>query len=92
MDNFANFVLTGERMFTYTNNIQIINQNNIIMTQYKYVREMERELKKVNEIIDFKILHGFGYREETRIHKKLLSQLGSMKRHKPRFNIFSMLF
>ncbi len=62
------------------------------MTQHKYVREMERELKKVNEIIDFKILHGFGYREETRIHKKLLHHIASLRRHKPRFNLFSMLF
>lgn len=62
------------------------------MTQHKYIKEMERELKKVNEIIDFKILHGFGYREETRIHKKLLNQLSSLRRHKTKFNLFSMLF
>jgi hypothetical protein len=62
------------------------------MTQHKYVKEMERELKKVNEIIDFKILHGFGYREETRIHKKLLNQLSSFRRQKTKFNLFSMLF
>jgi hypothetical protein len=62
------------------------------MTQHKYIKEMERELKKVNEIIDFKILHGFGYREETRIHKKLLNQLSSFRRQKTKFNLFSMLF
>jgi hypothetical protein len=62
------------------------------MTQYKYAKEVEREIKRINEIIDFKILHGFGYKEDTRVHKKLLSQLGSLKRHKPRFKLFSMLF
>jgi len=62
------------------------------MTQHKYIKEMERELRKVNEIIDFKILHGFGYREETRIHKKLLNQISSFRRHKIKFNLFSMLF
>lgn len=62
------------------------------MTQYKYTREVEREIKRINEIIDFKILHGYGYREDTRLHKKLLRQLGSLKSRRPRFNLFSMLF
>ncbi len=62
------------------------------MSQQKYVREMERELKKVNEIIDFKILHGYGYKVERQRHKKLLNQIGSLRRHKPRFNFFSILF
>lgn len=66
------------------------NQKN--MSKHKYIKEMERELHHINEIIDFKILHGLAYRDETRMHKKLLNQIGSARRHKRSFNLFGMLF
>jgi predicted SprT family Zn-dependent metalloprotease len=63
------------------------------MSKHKYVKEMERELHRINEIIDFKILHGLVYREETRQHKKLMSQIGALRSQRSSsFNLFSMLF
>lgn len=62
------------------------------MSKHKYAKEIEREIQRVNEIIDFKILHGMSYQEETRMHRKLLGQLGTMRRHKRSFNLFGMLF
>jgi hypothetical protein len=62
------------------------------MSKHKYTKEMERELHRINEIIDFKILHGIAYREETRLHKKLLNQIGTIKRQKRSFNLFGILF
>lgn len=62
------------------------------MSKHKYVKEMERELHHINEIIDFKILHGLAYREETKLHKRLLNQIAPLKRQKSSFNLFSMLF
>ena len=53
---------------------------------------MERELHHINEIIDFKILHGMSYREETRTHRKLMSHIGSARKHKRSFNLFGILF
>ena len=62
------------------------------MSKHKYVKEMERELHHINEIIDFKILHGMSYREETRTHRKLMSHIGSARKHKRSFNLFGILF
>jgi hypothetical protein len=62
------------------------------MSKHKYVKEMERELQRINEVIDFKILHGMAYREETRMHKKLLNQISSIRRQKRSFNLFGILF
>lgn len=62
------------------------------MSKQKYIKEMERELERINEIIDFKILHGMSYHEETRMHRKLLSQIGSSRRHKRSFNLFGIMF
>jgi hypothetical protein len=62
------------------------------MSKNTYVKYVENELKRINEIIDFKIAHGLGYKEETRMHKSLLTQISSMKPKKRSFSIFSFLF
>ena len=45
------------------------------------VRMVQCELKKVNQIIDYKILHGMPYRKEAQYHKSLLNRLNSLTRH-----------
>lgn len=45
------------------------------MSKYKIVTTIQKELAKINERIDMKILRGESYRQEARQHKALLSQL-----------------
>ncbi len=61
------------------------------MSKHQYMKHISKELKKINEIIDFKILHGLNYKEETKRHKDLLGQI-SMFKPKRSFNLFSMFF
>jgi hypothetical protein len=45
------------------------------MSKYKIVSTIQRELEKINERIDMKILQGQSYRKEAKQHKVLMSQL-----------------
>ena len=45
------------------------------MTQQQYKKMVERELRKINERIDFKILRGERYGAESRRHRQLLSEI-----------------
>lgn len=45
------------------------------MTQTQYKKMIQRELSKLNQRIDMKILQGQSYREEMRRHKVLLAQM-----------------
>jgi len=45
------------------------------MSTYKMIHTIQSELRKVNEVIDQKILEGKSYVRESRRHKLLLSQL-----------------
>ncbi|PJE64551.1 MAG: hypothetical protein COU90_01785 [Candidatus Ryanbacteria bacterium CG10_big_fil_rev_8_21_14_0_10_43_42] len=51
------------------------------MNKITSVRLVKGELKKVNQIIDYKILHGFSYHKEAQYHKSLLNRLNSLTRH-----------
>jgi len=62
------------------------------MSQHQYVKHINKELRRINEIIDFKILHGLSYREETRKHKELLNQMNMFKVKKPSFSLFNFFF
>lgn len=56
------------------------------MSQTQYLKIIERELQRVNQEIDFKIIRGEDYRKEARDHKLLLKKVryhnrkGFMKR------------
>jgi hypothetical protein len=52
-----------------------------IMKRSTSIRFIKNELKKVNHLIDYKILHGLSYRHEARKHKVLLHRLTSLSRH-----------
>lgn len=45
------------------------------------IRFIKNEIKKVNHLIDYKILHGVSYGREARQHKVLLQRLTSLTRH-----------
>lgn len=59
------------------------------MSKHQYMKHISKELKKINEIIDFKILHGLNYKEETRKHKELLGQMTMFRGDKPKFKFLS---
>jgi len=50
------------------------------MSTSKLVSTIEKELKRLNDIIDGKIIEGLSYRKESQRHKFLTSQLVNLKR------------
>jgi len=45
------------------------------MSKHQIVRSLRQEIKKINRIIDQKIIQGKSYYQESRRHKFLMSQL-----------------
>lgn len=45
------------------------------MNRYQYKFAIEKEIKKLNQTIDSKILSGMRYRDDARRHKDLLRQI-----------------
>jgi hypothetical protein len=45
------------------------------MSQREYLKALNSEIQKLNEIIDRKIMNDVDYRREARRHKALLTQL-----------------
>lgn len=45
------------------------------MSKREYIKALNDEIEKLNDIIDFKILHESDYRREARRHKKLLANI-----------------
>lgn len=45
------------------------------MSQKQYLKMLEREIHKINQKIDFKILRGENYSKEARDHKLLLKKV-----------------
>ncbi len=45
------------------------------MSQKEYVKALNKEIQKLNEVIDHKILGEINYAREARRHKTLLSKL-----------------
>lgn len=50
------------------------------MTRNQYTKTIERELQKINEQIDFKILHGKRYADDSKRHKMLLERFNRQRR------------
>ncbi len=59
------------------------------MSQAQYVKMLEREIQRINKIIDFKIIHGVDYSKEARDHKLLLRKVRLNSRRK---NLMTKLF
>jgi len=65
------------------------------MSQREYLKALNAEIQKVNEIIDRKIIQDIDYRWEARRHKALLRQLKkdeSRRRFSSIFRAFSPLW
>ena len=60
------------------------------MSKYQIARELRREIKKINEKIDLRIIQGLSYREESRRHKFLVSQLARLQPRTPLFGGFAL--
>ncbi len=59
------------------------------MSRQEYLKLLEKELHRVNKIIDYKILHGEEYKNEARDHKLLLRKV---RQNYPSRGFFSKLF
>ena len=55
------------------------------MSQTQYLKMLEREIQRVNKLIDFKILHGESYSKEARDHKLLLKKVRYATRSRQSF-------
>jgi len=58
------------------------------MSQKQYLKSVEREIQKINQKIDLKIIRGEDYSREARDHKLLLKKI----RYQNRKNFFSKFF
>jgi len=58
------------------------------MSQSQYLKMLEKEIQKINQKIDMKILQGEAYFKEARDHKLLLKKV----RYHTRRSFFSRLF
>ncbi len=58
------------------------------MSQKQYIKMLEKEIQKINNKIDMKILQGEAYSKEARDHKLLLKKV----RYHARKNFFSKFF
>ncbi len=58
------------------------------MSRQEYLKLLEKELHRVNKVIDYKILHGEEYRREARDHKLLLRKV----RQNNHRSLFTKLF
>lgn len=45
------------------------------MSKKQYLRALNEEIQRLNDVIDFKILHDRDYRRESRRHKRLLREI-----------------
>lgn len=70
---FHRLMLDGERTFTY--DILILVNNKRRMSKKQYLKALNAEIQKLNEIIDVKILHECDYKREARRHKRLLAEI-----------------
>ena len=50
------------------------------MRKYKFVKNLRREISRVNEEIDKRIIRGYSYKELAKKHKVLISKLNSANR------------
>ena len=59
------------------------------MSKQQYLRALNKEIQKLNGLIDDKILHGHDYKREARRHKELLRQLRKMERRRTWRNLLT---
>lgn len=62
------------------------------MSQKQYIKIIERELERINKVIDLKILRGEEYRKEAHDHKLLLKKIRYCSRRSILSKIFPTFF
>lgn len=62
------------------------------MSQKQYFQTIEKEIQRINRIIDLKIVRGEEYAKEARDHKLLLKKLRYQNRKSFLKRFFSMFF
>ena len=50
------------------------------MTRDQYTKNIRQQLRTLNERIDYKILRGQRYEEDSRLHKQLLRQIARQQK------------
>lgn len=50
------------------------------MSKYQTIRTIRSEIARLNHEIDLRIIKGLSYKEQSRRHKFLMSQLGRLHR------------
>lgn len=50
------------------------------MSRTQFRTSLYREIQKLNERIDWKIVRGYAYRDEARRHRELLGQIARLNR------------
>ncbi len=83
-----------ERAFTYnifTGRLENNFKKYIIyMTHQEYLKQIQAEIRRLNRIIDYKILNGEKYFQEAKDHKYLLEKI---RKHQPvKSSFFSKFF
>ncbi len=53
------------------------------MSEKQFKNYVDKELRRLNEVIDFNIIHGLSYKQEAKRHKALIKQ-----RQKDRYTDF----
>ena len=48
------------------------------MSKNILIKELQKELSKLNDLIDLKIIRGLSYKKEAKRHKFLLNQLNAL--------------
>ncbi len=59
------------------------------MTRHQYTQNIRKELRMLNERIDYKILHGQRYAADSLRHKALLRQIASQSKRGILTRLFS---
>lgn len=52
------------------------------MSKEQFTPNIDKELERINQIIDFKIIHGVDYRNDAKRHRKLLIHAARAQRRK----------
>ncbi len=61
------------------------------MTKYKTITTINKEINKINEEIDMKIIQGLAYKVEARRHRILLNKLRSEARPSWQYRLSRMV-
>lgn len=62
------------------------------MSKRQYIEALNKEIQKLNGVIDWKIMHASDYSREARRHRTLLSQLRREEARRSFFRVLRIFF